>query len=131
MRYPIDIEGALQAALDGVSIDGETVKAYAPPLPDFLLPCIYIERTGGGEQDRVIDRHIVEIDTRAETWAKAQSTANRIIGYLRELEGAEIGGVPCYAVELNSMPYNNYDPEHQDVPRVTFSVLITTRTIND
>lgn len=130
MRQPIDIEAALQTALNNKAVaSGVTVKAFAPPLPPTLsLPCVLIERMGGSEQDVVIDRHTVEIDTRADSWEHAQQYANAIIGHVRDLEGKLLGGVPCYSVELNTQPYNNFDPEHQDVPRVTFSVLLSTRT---
>ena len=128
MLTPIDIEGALQTALNGLSLGTNiTLAAYAAPLPpDFTTPSVYIERTGGSSHDLVMDTHMVEFDVRADRWALAQQYADSIIAKLRSLE--KVGTVPVYSVELNSLPYNNFDPLNQDVPRVSFGASITTRT---
>lgn len=129
---PIDIEAALAGYLFG-----KGVTASAPPLSaDYAdrLPFVLITRTGGSQRSRVLSTHSIDVDVYAATWAEAQSAANRIAGYVAQAEledltwrdGALTLWCPCYTSKAN-MPYNNPDPRHPNVPRVTFSATVTTR----
>ena len=117
----IDIEDALQAALNA-----QGIKAAAPPVPANLKPCVYIYRTGGYGTNYVQDLHTVDFDVYAETEAEAMEQADELTRWVRSLEGRDIG-VPVYISQITTLPYNNPDPSHYNLPRATFAAQITTR----
>lgn len=129
---PIDIEAAMAGWLES-----NGVTASAPPLSqDYTdrLPFVLITRTGGSQRSRVLSAHSIDVDVYAATWAEAQTSANRIAGIVAKAEAEDITWVedgrtlwcPCYTSQAN-LPYNNPDPRHPNVPRVTFSATVTTR----
>ena len=129
---PIDIEAAMAGWLES-----NGVTASAPPLSqDYAdrLPFVLITRTGGSQRSRVLSTHSIDVDVYAATWAEAQSAANRIAGIVAKAEAEDLtwgdGGrtlrCPCYT-SVSNLPYNNPDPRHPNVPRVTFSATVTTR----
>lgn len=129
---PIDIEAAMAGYLSE-----KDVTASAPPLSaDYAerLPFVLVTRTGGSQRSRVLSAHSIDVDVYAATWAEAQSEANAVWGYVVQAEledltwtdGEQTLWCPCYTSEAN-LPYNNPDPRHPNVPRVTFSATVTTR----
>ena len=125
----IDIEAALA--------DAAGPSTCAPPLPEgFSLPFALFTRTGGDTSDHIYTTHNVSVDTYAETWAQAQEYAARGAAWICNLEGQTIGygedddrvEVPVYTATCQA-PYNNPDPKHPNVPRVTFMATLATRTI--
>ena len=125
----IDIEGALA--------DKFGPGTSAPPLPEgFSLPFALFTRTGGDTSDRVYTTHDVSVDVYADTWAQAQQSAAELAGLIADLDGRSIGytsngtriEAPVY-VSACQAPYNNPDPKHPNVPRVTFMATLATRTI--
>lgn len=132
MEGYIDIEAALADAIGSHS--------SAPPLPETYtsnLPWALFTRTGGDLASRIYTTHQVSVDVYDETWAAAQASASLVGALLCNLEGDEIGHgedddrieVPVYSVTLQA-PYNNPDPKHPNVPRVTFLATLATRTID-
>lgn len=129
MLKTIDIEDGLQAALNA-----QGIRACAPPVPPDLgaeLPIVLVTRTGGQQQNIVQDSHTVSVDCYAPTWAEAQAHASALTAAIRALQGARVGGVPCYQANINVLPYNNQDPDHPTVPRVTFSATLLTRVAHE
>ena len=129
---PIDIEAAMAGWLES-----HGVTASAPPLSqDYAdrLPFAVVTRTGGSQRTRVLSTHSIDVDVYAGTWAEAQTAANRIAGIVAKAEAEDLTWVedgrtlwcPCYTSMAN-LPYNNPDPRHPNVPRVTFSATVTTR----
>ena len=125
----IDIEAALA--------DKFGPGTSAPPLPEgFSLPFALFTRTGGDTSDRVYTTHTVSVDVYADTWAQAQAYAAELAGLIADLDGRNIGytsngtriEAPVY-VSACQAPYNNPDPKHPNVPRVTFMANLATRTI--
>ena len=126
----IDIEAAL--------VDAAGSNVSAAPLPeDFAenLPWALFTRTGGDIVSRVYCTHNVSVDVYDSTWAAAQASASQAVSFLYALEGNIIGyGNPpeaeaaVYTVSCQA-PYNNPDPKHPNVPRVTFLATLATRTI--
>ena len=125
----IDIEAALA--------DKFGPGTSAPPLPEgFSLPFALFTRTGGDTSDRVYTTHNVSVDVYADTWAQAQAYAAELAGLIADLDGRNIGytsngtriEAPVY-VSACQAPYNNPDPKHPNVPRVTFMANLATRTI--
>lgn len=127
----IDIEAALA--------DKFGTGTSAPPLPEAFsasLPWVLFTRTGGDTSDRVYTTHNVSVDVYADTWAQAQAYAAEMAGLIADLDGRNIGytsnGIrieaPVY-VSACQAPYNNPDPKHPNVPRVTFMATLATRTI--
>lgn len=128
----IDIEAALA--------DKFGAGTSAPPLPEGFsasLPWVLFTRTGGDTSDRVYTEHDVSVDVYAATWADAQRAAAQIAGLMADLGGREIGyteaggtrtEAPVYTASCQA-PYNNPDPKHPNVPRVTFMATLATRTI--
>ena len=66
----------------------------------------------------------VHVDTNSTLLARGQKRDLHVYGDTDTVELLP----PVYSVELNSLPYNNFDPLNQDVPRVSFGASITTRT---
>lgn len=129
---PIDIEAAMAGW-----IESNGVTASAPPLSqDYTdrLPFAVVTRTGGSQRTRVLSTHSIDVDVYASTWAGAQTAANRIAAIVAKAEAEDLTWVedgrtlscPCYTSTAN-LPYNNPDPRHPNVPRVTFSATVTTR----
>lgn len=125
----IDIEAALA--------DKFGPGTSAPPLPEgFSLPFALFTRTGGDTSDRVYTTHNVSVDVYADTWAQAQASAAEMAGLIADLDGRNVGyssndsriEAPVYSVSCQA-PYNNPDPKHPNVPRVTFMANLATRTI--
>ena len=129
---PIDIEAAMAGWLES-----NGVTASAPPLSqDYAdrLPFVLVTRTGGSQRTRVLSTHSIDVDVYAATWAEAQTAANRIAGIVSKAEAEDLTWnedgrtllCPCYT-SIANLPYNNPDPRHPNVPRVTFSATVTTR----
>ena len=125
MRVSIDIETALYSFLTG---DGYNASAHE--LPATLgshLPHVHVVRTGGFVTDRVIETNNVDFDVYAADQADAMTAASNLCGYVRSLELSEVATF-CYAAEIQVLPYNNPDPRHPDLGRVTFKAQLLTRT---
>lgn len=122
----IDIEGALYRYL---TEQGFNCSAFPQPL-DYAdnLPYILIERTGGNLTDRVINSHAVSFDVWAETWAQATEINSELNSTILSLENKMLDGVPVYAIEIQSMGYNNPSVDYPTLARVSQNYIITTRT---
>ena len=126
MRKTSDIETALYGLLTA-----DSYSASAHGLPANLgtnLPHVHVTRTGGYESDLVIETHNVDFDVYAVDMADAMEVASDLCGWVRDLEGTT-GQVICYGSRILTLPYNNMDPRHQDLGRVTFKAELMTRTI--
>lgn len=129
---PLDIEDALRSDLTiAANLGGFSCAFGAPPTPKDLgatLPYARIERIGGMRNSLVVDAHDVAIDVWADDWAEAQTAANKVVGLLCGLPYADDELDHDYlGVDINVLPYNNPDPDHQDIPRVSFTAEVTTR----
>lgn len=125
MRGTKDIETILYNLLT----DGK-YSASAHAIPASLgstLPHIHVTRTGGYETDLVLEGHYVDFDVYAADLADAMEEAGNLCGWVRELVDTQ-PHAPCYATRILTLPYNNPDPRHQDLGRVTFKAELMTRT---
>lgn len=128
--YPVDIADAIRAQI--AAITGFSASAV-PLSPDFEdnLPYMLVTTVGGSIQD-VFDSHVVDVHCYAPTWVEATRAAMASIRKCRELEGKTLASgldeTVVYRVKCN-LSYDNPDPEHPTVPRVTFELTITTRGI--
>ena len=124
----VDIEQAVSDALSDLGW-----HAYPPPLPNNFAPypSVMTTRTGGNRRTRVLDTHRVSIDVRAKTWEAATNAADELTGVLETLAYKDLGGAYCRRVEITTLPYENVDPSHRDIPRVTFAAQISTGVIID
>lgn len=122
MRYSKDIETALYERL---TTSGYSASAHAIP-PDLgeALPHVHVVRTGGYENDLVIEVNRVDFDVYAEDAADAMELACTLCGWIRDLAGDF-----CYASEITTLPYGNPDPRHPNIGRATVKAQITTRTV--
>ena len=121
--YTIDIEAAV---VDALAADDYT--ASAPPVTaDLGAGCIFVHRVGGSRQSYVIDAHSLSIDCYESTDSKACALANELTGWLGDLEGQQIGGVPVYQVRITTLPYENQDPMNRHLFRYTFAAQVLTR----
>lgn len=126
MRNTKDIETALYELLT----DAE-YSASAHAIPSTLganLPHVHVVRTGGYETDMVLEGHYVDFDVYAADMADAMETAGVLCGWVRNLVD-NITETPCYVTRILTLPYNNPDPRHFDLGRVTFKAEIMTRTV--
>lgn len=118
---PIDIADAIQQALNAANI-----RSGAAPLPrDIPDPFCFVVPTGGTSQG-VIDSHSVSVDVYASTDASATNAALDAIKEIRGMESKSYLDSFVYGVETG-IPYNNPDPDHPTMPRVTFLLTIRTR----
>lgn len=126
MRATLDIETALYNVLiEG----GHSASAHMVPKDlGTALPHVHVVRTGGNNNDMVIDLHYVDFDVYASDMADAMTTASNLCAWVRSLAG-NISGVPCYSSEVTTLPYNNPDPLHPTTARATLKAQITTRTM--
>lgn len=98
----IDIEDAIRGALSS------HLTAYCRPLPkSFSLPCILVQRVGGGD-DATIDRFEVVLDSRADTEADADETLRNAIGILKKI--AALQSTALRYVSVNSSGSWGSDP---------------------
>lgn len=119
---PLDIENVMREHV-GSQVE---YPCSAPPIPqDLEPPSVVFTRTGGSTSDLVVDSSSVMIHCYGSTWADAMDEANEVAGAVKALPYLDN---PVTASALNTLPYNNYDPQHPDVPRVSFSAIITTRS---
>lgn len=125
MTYVNDIETALYERLaeDEYSASAHTVPADL----GSSLPHVHVVRTGGDESDIVLESHRVDFDVYHSDPTSAMETANQLCGWVRELPGTTVGTV-CYQAKILTLPYNNPDPRHYSLFRVTFKAQILTRT---
>lgn len=122
MRYTRDIETELYNLLEK---EGRSVSAHAVPATlGASLPHTHVVRTGGYEQDMVIEASYIDFDVYAKTGAEAMTAAAELCGWVRSLAGEY-----CYTSEVTTLPYNNPDPRHPDIARATFKVQMLTRII--
>lgn len=126
---PRDVEDAIRLDLAAM-LTGYTV--IAPPIPETLgtsLPFVVVTRLGGGRSDLIIEEHDVSIDVYAKRWSTAQDAANTVVAALTEFGDMDelASGVDWLDASINALPYNNPDPRHSDLPRVTFSAMVTCR----
>lgn len=131
---PLDIEDALRVDLTtAAELGGFSCAFGAPPTPKNLgdvLPYARIERLGGRRDSLVVDLHDVAIDVWADTWAEAQEAANKVVALLCGLPYADGELAHDYlGADLNALPYNNPDPQHEDLPRVSFNATVTARAV--
>ena len=125
MTYVNDIETALYERLEA---DGYGASAHAVPADlGSSLPHIHVVRTGGDESDIVLESHRVDFDVYHADPASAMEAACQLCGWVRELPGTTVGAV-CYQTRILTLPYDNPDPRHFSISRVTFKAQILTRT---
>ena len=124
LAKPVDIEAVMAEAL-GI---------HATPVPANLgrtLPYAIATRTGGGRADLVVDNHFVDIDVYSHDgdWAGATDEAATLLARACDLGGTVAGGAVVCAVTVETMPYNNPDPDHATLARSTFSLRVTARAV--
>jgi len=125
-----DVEYALQQDLASILTSYDVI---APPLPDDFpddgLPLVVVERLGGSRTDLVVEEHDVSFDVYADRWASAVDAANTTLAVVTALADMpeQASGVDWHDAQINALPYSNPDPDHEDVPRVTFSAVVTCR----
>ena len=126
MEVSIDLSDAIQQAL---ADEGHNV--CAPPLPadfDQRLPFTRVQTLEGGSRDYVVlDTRSVLVETWAHDMAEAVVECSVVAARIVELQGRTLGGVPCYSVELVSLPAEDYDPYHKDIPMASATVRVATR----
>lgn len=133
MRYliPIDIEDALRVDVStAAALGGFSFSMAAPPTPTDLgasLPYVLVERMGGTRESLVIDEHVVAVDVWDNDWADAHKTANEVLGVMFSLPETEGLSQDYLDVAVNAFPYDNPDPDHEDIPRVSFTAHVSTR----
>lgn len=125
MRACNDIETALYNKL---TADHYSASAHAVPHTlGNSLPHVHVVRTGGETSSMIIESHRVDFDVYASDPAEAMKEASNLCAWVRELSGEDVGTI-CYAASVTTLPYNNPDPNHPTISRVTFKTQILTRT---
>ena len=126
MEVSIDLADAIQQALNE-----EGHNASASPLPadfDSLLPYSRIQTLNGGyRSDVVVDTRTVLVETWAADMEAAVAECAAVVARIVELQGSILGGVPCYSVDLTSLPAEDSDPYHKDLSMASATARVRTR----
>ena len=125
MRISVDIATALYNLL---TEDNYSASAHSVPASlGRNLPHIHVARTGGYTSDLVIENNNVDFDVYADNEADAMTAASNLCEWVRSLVGRMVD-TPCHVAEITTLPYNNPDPRHPNIPRATFKAEIIVRT---
>ena len=128
---PLDVEDVLQRDLNTVAAEcGFSYGISGTPVPSNLgskLPYVVVYNVGGFRSSKIADTHAVSIDVYAKRWDQAMDAANKIAGIVQELEDTDGLSLDYHRTAITALPYNNFDPDHPDLPRVTFSADVVLR----
>lgn len=128
-----DIEDLLRQDIPKALEGAFLIYGAAPPVPETIgtnLPLVIPERIGGNRSSMVIDAHSVAFDVYASTWAEAQEAAGYVVSAISELPyRSDLVGA-YYQSTITTLPYNNPDPEHPDIPRVSVNAQVLTRAVS-
>lgn len=103
----VDIEDVVRSALSPY------ITTYCRPLPkSFDLPCILVQRVGGGD-DATIDSFEVVIDSRADSEADADETLRTSVGILKLV--AKLQTTALRHITVNSSGSWGNDPVRPDL----------------
>lgn len=122
MRQNRDIETELYNLL--ISAQYSASAHSVPATLGAGFPHVHVTRTGGCENDMVIESNYIDFDVYAEDYADSAEEAAKLCGWIRELEGDY-----CYRSRITTLPYNNPDPRRPDIARTTIKAELLTRTI--
>lgn len=123
---PVDIESALYEYLTD---NGWSCSALPVPVDiDENLPFVVLQRTGGNLNDRVITHQSVSFDIYAKSWTEASDKCADLCADILALENETLDGEPVYAVEVESIGYNNASSDFPTLARMSQNFLITIRT---
>jgi len=112
MSNYIDIEDALQAMLNADTTI--TASACAKPLPaSFVMPHIVVDELNAYDVNRAQAVYNVVFTIRAAEYAQAAQLACELGDWVRGLEGATIGGKPCYQVDALTKQRVEPDASHE------------------
>lgn len=119
LLIPADAADVVRTALDAVGM----AAGATPVPPDFTssLPFVCIRTTGGRRESVALDSHSMRVDAWGATWAEANATARTAAAVVAGMDGHEVAGTSVCRVSVG-MPYDDPDPDHQTVPRVSFTV---------
>ena len=119
----IDVEDALQAALNGAGFD-----ACAKPLPaGFACPHVLVDMLSAWDDNAAQAVYSVDFDCRAETYGDAAALQLVVANWLRGLPGSELGGKPVYAVDSLRLQRAELDQSHENVILATVSAELRVR----
>lgn len=119
----IDIEDALQAMLNAADFN-----ACAKPLPaNFTMPHVLVDLLNASDDNPAQAVYNVDFDCRAETYQQAAELQCSVANWARNLEGAEVGGVPCYKVDTLRMLRVQPDAANENALLATVSAGLRLR----
>ena len=128
---PHDVEDVLQQDLSTLAAaSGLSYGISGTPVPSNLgntLPYVVIYNVGGFRTSRVVDTHAVSIDVYAKRWDLAMDAACKMAGLVENLEDSTGLSLDYHRTAITALPYNNPDPDHADIPRVSFTADVVLR----
>ncbi len=129
----VDIEDLLRQDIPLALSGAFSIYGAAPPVPETLganLPLVIPERVGGTRYSMVVDAHNVAFDVYAPTWGEAQEAAGHVVAAVSELPYRSDTVGSYRETQITTHPYNNPDPEHPDIPRVSVNAQVITRAMS-
>lgn len=129
-QITVDVEDTLRQDIPEALEGAFSIFGAAPPVPESLgsnLPLVIPERIGGSRYSLVLDAHSVAFDVYAATWGEAQEAAGQVVAAISELPYRSGLAGAYYSSEITTLPYNNPDPRHPDIPRVSVNAQVITR----
>ena len=128
---PNDVEDVLQQDLSTLAASsGFSFGISGSPVPSNLgtsLPWVVVYNVGGFRTSKVVDTHAVSIDVYADRWDLAMDAANKMVGLVESLEDSTGLSIDYHRSAVTALPYNNPDPRHEDIPRVSFTADVVLR----
>ena len=124
---PVDVVDVviryLTPLLPGVEVTGGVTPT------EFATSSVHVIRTGGGVRDLVTDHPIISIDSRHLTSEiEADLVARRVHALMTAAERVGVmAGTPVYEVTPMTGPYDNPDPTHPSLFRVTCTYMVSVR----
>jgi len=129
---PLDVEDVLQRDLNTLATRcGLSCGISGTPVPNNLgntLPYAVIYNVGGFRSSKVVDTHAVSIDVYAKRWDLAMTTACKVAGMVEGLVDTDGLSHDYHNTAITALPYNNPDPDHADIPRVSFTADVVLRS---
>ena len=91
------------------------------------LPHVHVVATGGVAAGFVQEWRYCDMDVYACGYAEAHETASRLSAAVRDLDGGAVGPAVCYRASVATPAYDNPDPDHPTLPRVTLKAQFLMR----
>lgn len=130
---PVDAADRLRLDLTAIAREhGIPLACSCDPLPadfDSRLPFAWIRQLGGQRTGMVVDRPMLTVGVYAAGWARAAAVAADAYAIVQSLPFTPGTLTDWTACSPLSLPYEDPDPDHPNIPRCSFTVNMTVKGV--